>query len=671
MSDAQHVLAVDFGTANTYFCKFLQAPDGQKIRTIDFGNDQLGSISTTILYREGKPPVIGNTAEWTWLEAAAADRRKFTIRTHFKPDIVHSESARDDAVQFLRTVSENTRSRNIDIGPDSHQIIFGMPGEAGEDYRQTLRDIARDAGFGEVRLVAEPVGAMLYHLWNRDLKPVETQRGVLVIDFGGGTCDFAYMQRLEVYRAWGDMQLGGRLFDDLFFQWFLEQNKGVLRKLQRNNDSDYVHWFECRRAKEFFSEAMALNRDEIVRVKMGQGRDYGTLQNLTWDGFLRRARNYRPHDSFLTYLQQRNITGGKLLSGDSLDLLDWFRGTLLSGLAAAQIAKSDIEKVILTGGSSQWPFVVDIVCETLQIKSDRLLSSENPKAAISEGLVVLPSLQQQFRQASVTLREGIDDFFRSSLEPQIDKKIEQAIEDILEGISTQLYDEKISPILHAYRNNGGSIASVKDKVKAITYTFEPLLNSIVRDKLSELNQYLPQAIHRSVAEWFKENGINYFGDPLTSQHSEYQGPGSSADPGSVTRLYDEMMNVVGGFVIAISAAIVAAISGGGGTALIMSGPVGWVLGAILTVVLGFLTLEYGKEQAREIVESIDLPAGAIKLILWESKIDNIIRDGRSKLQAELYQEIRRVLDAPLKDIHQQIRANIDREINSLTLINKL
>ena len=44
----------------------------------------------------------------------------------------------------------------------------------------------------------------------------------LVVDFGGGTCDFAFMYRGMVRNSWGDMELGGRLFDDLFFQWFIK-----------------------------------------------------------------------------------------------------------------------------------------------------------------------------------------------------------------------------------------------------------------------------------------------------------------------------------------------------------------------------------------------------------------------------------------------------------------
>ena len=68
-----------------------------------------------------------------------------------------------------------------------------------------LYAIADAAGYGKVRLVAEPIGALLYHLWNKDITPSKRKRRA----------------RTQKQRAGAvDMLLGGRLFDDLFFQWF-------------------------------------------------------------------------------------------------------------------------------------------------------------------------------------------------------------------------------------------------------------------------------------------------------------------------------------------------------------------------------------------------------------------------------------------------------------------
>jgi molecular chaperone DnaK (HSP70) len=109
----------------------------------------------------------------------------------------------------------------------------GVPSEAHGPFQTRVSQIAKEAGYGEVRLLDEPKGALLHHLWHKDFSPEEARAGILVIDFGGGTCDFAFLQSLQVSHSWGDMELGGRLFDDLFFQWLLEQNPGVLKTMRR------------------------------------------------------------------------------------------------------------------------------------------------------------------------------------------------------------------------------------------------------------------------------------------------------------------------------------------------------------------------------------------------------------------------------------------------------
>ena len=150
-------------------------------------------------------------------------------------------------------------------------------------FRTKLSQIARTAGYGDVRLMDEPKGALLHHLWHKDFSPEEARRGILVIDFGGGTCDFAFLQSLQVSHSWGDMELGGRLFDDLFFQWFLEQNPGALADMEKAGDTYYVHSYLCREVKEFFSLTMA--RDRFEKVSKSVGR-YGSLRGMDWPSFL-------------------------------------------------------------------------------------------------------------------------------------------------------------------------------------------------------------------------------------------------------------------------------------------------------------------------------------------------------------------------------------------------
>ncbi|MHC4494920.1 MAG: Hsp70 family protein, partial [Planctomycetota bacterium] len=296
MSDSS-ILAIDFGTTNSYFCKCPAdqiSPVG-----VDFGSGRDG-IPTAILYRQDKKPLVGNPALHEYGESSNEERKDYRLCTQFKPDITTSEDAAKNAEDFLRTVVEQSQRQHIVLEPARHEVIIGVPSEAEKGFRAKLTEIAEAAGYGRVKLLDEPKGALLSHLWHKDFSPDEALRGVLIVDFGGGTCDFAFLQSLDKCLSWGDMELGGRLFDDLFFQWLLEQNAGAMKKIEKAGDTYYVHSYLCRAVKEFFSLTMARDRSESVNKSVGQ---YGSVRDMSWTTFIQKARAYNPSRVFVSYLQ--------------------------------------------------------------------------------------------------------------------------------------------------------------------------------------------------------------------------------------------------------------------------------------------------------------------------------------------------------------------------------
>ncbi|MCB0286708.1 MAG: hypothetical protein KDE57_08650, partial [Calditrichaeota bacterium] len=113
------------------------------------------------------------------------------------------------------------------------------------------------------------------------------------------------------------------------------------------------------------------------------------------------------------------------------------------------------------------------------------------------------------------------------------------------------------------------------------------------------------------------------------------------------------------------------ITGGTQTALIASGPAGWLVGAVATAATMWMTYEFGRDKINETVEKLDLPSGMVKLILREGKIKTILNEGREKLTELLRKEIAHALEKPLDEMKSQIMRNIDQEVRSLTLINHL
>ncbi len=672
MSESKQVIGIDFGTSNSYFCKFLTETDGHKTRTIDFGNDQIGSISSSILYRNNKLNLIGTLAEQEWGESTIKEKKTYKLRTHFKPDILFSNEAKDTAIDFLKTIVSQLQTKKLDFYPDQHQVIMGVPAQASNEYKNTLKNIAKDAGYGSIKLLPEPVGALIYHLWNKDLSARQTQGGILVVDFGGGTCDFTYMQHLEVKRAWGDMSLGGRLFDDLFYQWFLELNPEAEIIISNEGDEYYVHWILCKKVKEHFSNSMIFNRNESVKWKVGEIKHYGIFDNLTWNEFIKRSENYYPHNSFLNYLQETDQQSEFLNDNKQINLIKWFKESLISGLDENKIRPSDIERVILTGGSSQWPFVEDIIVESLHIGNDKFLMSDNPKAAIGEGLVMLPHLKYKLEITANNLRAQLPKVIDEDIENEINKYITDMMINVIKEINVELFENRVRPVINNFIETGGTIQSLQEKLENDIYGFEPILKKTLNEKIQFLERSLALSIHQTIQELFISNGITYTGNEVKSEQMEDDTfkDGLISRSSNLSNLDDSIVNIVGGFFLSISGTIITMLIGGSGIALI-SGPIGTIIGLVIAAGFAYLSIKYGKERAKEMIKTIKLHPKLVKAFLPKFVVNGIIRKGKKALEKELTVEFTKTMREPVSQMKSQLRNNIDREIDSLSVINQL
>jgi molecular chaperone DnaK len=654
------ILAIDFGTTNSYFCKCPAdqiSPVG-----VDFGMGRDG-IPTAILYRGDKEPLVGNLALHEYGEASNEERKHYHLCTQFKPDIARSEEAAGNAEDFLHTVLVQSQRQHITLDPAQNEVILGIPSEAEDDFRAKMTEIVKAAGYGDVKLVDEPKGALLCHLWHKDFSPDEARKGVLVVDFGGGTCDFAFLCGLEVRHSWGDMELGGRLFDDLFFQWFLDENDGVLQKIEQAGDTYYVHSYLCRNVKEFFSLTMARNRSESVNKSVGS---YGSIRGMNWDKFLVKAKAYEPSPTLVHYLRGIGLKSDRVIQPNKpIDLIEWFRQSLIQGLAEKAIDTSDISRVILAGGSSQWPFISDVISEALHLDPSNLMRSDRPYAVISEGLAVLPALQKKFEETRNKLRSGLPQFCSTKVRPLIQKITDKYVSDVAVDITSELFEKTIKPFLQEFRENGGSVALLKKNMSSKAESFEPQLKKIIEDRMLNLRMGLPGQVRDLLTKWFESYGLGV-GDAQIEEGKEMSDSSDTIRP-EVPDLYGRIMDTVGWSVVAITTSIGAMVCGGAGTAILISGPIGLIVGVVLTSVIAFLTVRYGKEKAERFAENWVAPAWVVKRVLTQSKIDKTHQDFQLQLENKLQEETATLQD----EFVSMIRKITELQIESLFEIAQL
>ncbi len=657
--DKPHVLAVDFGTTNSYYCK---CPADQTSPVgVDFGIGKDG-IATAILYRGEKEPLVGDAALNEFGETPANERASWCLRTQFKPDIATSEEAYKNAEDFLKNLIVQCQKLHIDIEPGKREVIFGAPSESESIFTAKLSEIAKAAGYGSIKIVDEPIGAMLYHLWHKDFSPAESQKGVLFVDFGGGTCDFAFLCRLEVRHSWGDFELGGRLLDDLFFQWFLEQNPSALDGIKRNGDTFYLHSYLCREAKELFSRTMARDRTEHVSKFIGR---YGSIKDMTWEAFIERAANYVPSSVFINYLKEIGSKSENLTSSETkINLLEWFRNCLTRGLEEKKININDIKRVILAGGSSQWPFVSDIISEVLHIDQSAITRSDRPYVVISEGLSILPALKQKLRSTRQILKDGLQEFCDKKIRIWIKEKTDAISAALIGDITSKLFDTKIKPVLTVFQKSGGTVAALKNSISSQAISFEPEMKGIVEERMSILTSGLSDQLTRLVIEWFSSYGLSIGDDRVYREASMSMEIDNKI---LVPNLYAGMLDLMGWFTAGIITTIVASICGGGGLALISSGPMGWIIGAVLAGVVSVLSLRYGVGKAKQMAETWKSPSWLTKRILTESKITK----ARNKFQSHLEAILSDKLEKMETDFEARVREVVEIQIDALSEIETL
>jgi len=682
-------LAIDFGTSHSYFT--ICASDSIKPESVSFGTSY--GLETAVLYPKEGDALIGDEAFEEYGMILPQDRKNYEIHLQFKPEVHKSEQAARDAYCFLSTVLK----KRADLLLDVEKVLIGIPCEATFELSSKIVEIAKEAGYGpNVSTVEEPKGALLHHVAIGDIHPEEALDGTLIIDFGGGTCDFAYMYNGQPVHVWGDMEYGGRIFDDLFFQWFAEQNPRAFKKIVNDNQQNFVLFYECRKAKEHFSETMK------QRNKAGEAStritDYGFIRNMTWDEFIERCRNYSPSDTFREWIKQTGSCQNLLRkSNQPTDLVEYFRTLFLNGIAEYRL-RGTVKQVILAGGSSLWLWVGEMVSEELGIDLSVIRQSNNPYAVISQGLSVLPALQLKAERTKEEVRKTFPTLIDDEIMPLLDAYFKKTSDRIATSASIELY-ERIYPLFEDVRKEGGTIKSLKENISEKIRNYEQKFKKFVEEELGSANRVLASRIADVFSQWFKRHDLFV---PRVRMNLTASGDRIGETKINIDTMIGEAIKVA---TIGLVAAVTGTVCGGAGTALIVSGPVGWILGSAGILAASALSPRFlgwakGKmpkeieglfektpEGVKELLENTSqkirgLPEEAISNINIPSKALGIsvsarvlpekkIRKFQEKLKAHLSKTIYRELDNQSSKLREEILRRAQVMIEALSEINNV
>src|SRR5687767_11108277 len=229
-------------------------------------------------------------------------------------------------LQKLKTAAEDH------LGADVTDAVITVPAYFNDAQRQATKDAGRIAGLNVLRIVNEPTAAAL--AYGLDKKKDET---IAVYDFGGGTFDISILEVgegvVEVKATNGDTHLGGDDLDQRVIEWMVAEFK----------KTDGVDLGKDRMALQRLKEAAEKAKIELSTVME-------TDINLP---FVTADQTGPKH-------LQMKLTRAKF---EQLvdDLLQRSMAPLKQALADAGVQPSDIDEVVLVGGSTRIPKVQQLV----------------------------------------------------------------------------------------------------------------------------------------------------------------------------------------------------------------------------------------------------------------------------------------------------------------------
>ncbi|GAA3038242.1 molecular chaperone DnaK [Streptomyces glomeratus] len=233
-----------------------------------------------------------------------------------------------------RVLQKLKRDAEAYLGEDVTDAVITVPAYFDDSQRQATKEAGEIAGLNVLRIINEPTAAALAYGLDK-----ENDQTVLVFDLGGGTFDVSLLEMgegvIEVKATNGDTHLGGDDWDQRIVDHLVKQFKNGYG-IDLSQDKMAVQ--RLREAAEKAKIELSSSSETTINLPYVTASSEGPLHL----------------DEKLTRAQFQQLTA---------DLLDRCKGPFHQAVKDAGIKVSEIEHVILVGGSTRMPAVTDLVRE--------------------------------------------------------------------------------------------------------------------------------------------------------------------------------------------------------------------------------------------------------------------------------------------------------------------
>ena len=254
-------------------------------------------------------------------------------------------------LQYLKGYAEEYLGEKVD------KAVITVPAYFNDAQRQATKDAGRIAGLEVERIVNEPTAAALAY----GLDKVDHEEKILVFDLGGGTFDVSILELgdgvFDVLSTAGDNHLGGDDFDQKIIDFLVEE-------FQRDNGIDLS------------SDKMAMQRLKDAAEKAKKDLSGVSQTQISLPFISAGAAGPLHLEVTLTRAKFDQLTQ---------DLVERTKEPVRRALSDAGLSASDIDQVLLVGGSTRIPAVVEAVRKETGKEPNK---SVNPDEVVAMGAAI-------------------------------------------------------------------------------------------------------------------------------------------------------------------------------------------------------------------------------------------------------------------------------------------
>lgn len=335
-----------------------------------------------LIGRSSNDPVIEDDKKmWPFEVLTDKGRPEIKIPNRHQPLIVEEISAA--VLSSLKADAEAYLKQSIT------KCVITVPAYFTNSQRQATILAGKIAGFEVLRILNEPTAAAYTYGLTKTLKGIK-KHTVFVFDLGGGTFDISILEvndgNFNVIMSKGDSHLGGEDIDNRIILWFIQElNRQYKIRFDPIKDKEKMLGLKRKLAKyaQTFKHTLASQ----------------TISQLTIDSIIEDPAHPDQYLS-LTVEMTRDVFNTTICK----NMIERCMKCVQDAMTEAKATAEDIDAVLLVGGSTRLPAVVEELSKLFP--SQKIAKEVNPDEAVAKGAAILGALvstnpKQKISQISV------------------------------------------------------------------------------------------------------------------------------------------------------------------------------------------------------------------------------------------------------------------------------